>query len=134
MITENVIKACGLVATGMTRMHGVSSSTIEETFLVNIYLPNHVAYSNARVARGYFLGGDILIGMDIITIGDFAITSPGGVTQFSFRVPSIGNIDFVKETNVANKWTSAQQSKGPAARRGQPHRRPKHQRKNKRKR
>src|SRR3972149_10734968 len=37
---------------------------------------------------------DILIGMDLITLGDFAITNKDGQTMFSFRHPSLGHIDF----------------------------------------
>ena len=44
---------------------------------------------------------DVLIGMDIISRGDFAITHPGGRTKFSFRVPSQADIDFVEEDRVA---------------------------------
>jgi hypothetical protein len=40
---------------------------------------------------------DIIIGMDIITQGDFAITNFGGNTFFSFRMPSIQTIDFEGE-------------------------------------
>ena len=130
LVTQKVIDACGLVGTGMTLMHGVSSSGMAETFLVNIYLPNHAAYPNVRVAKGSFTGGDILIGMDIIATGDFAITSPGGITQFSFRVPSVGNIDFVKQHNAAKFGHGVK--KGPSGKGGKSHRRPKSQRKNKR--
>ena len=43
----------------------------------------------------------MLIGMDIISKGDFAITHPGGHTKFSFRVPSQADIDFAVEDRVA---------------------------------
>lgn len=36
----------------------------------------------------------MLIGMDIITLGDFAITNLNGQTVMSFRIPSMGRIDF----------------------------------------
>lgn len=38
-----------------------------------------------------------LIGMDIITFGDFAISTYKGETCFSFRIPSNGLIDFTNE-------------------------------------
>ena len=41
-------------------------------------------------------GIDILIGMDIITLGDFVITNYNNKTVFSFRFPSSEVIDFVK--------------------------------------
>jgi hypothetical protein len=37
----------------------------------------------------------LLIGMDIITMGDFAITNYQGSTVMSFRVPSLQKIDFL---------------------------------------
>jgi uncharacterized protein YecA (UPF0149 family) len=41
-------------------------------------------------------GPDVLIGMDIICSGDFAVTNKGGKTVFSYRYPSISPIDFKK--------------------------------------
>lgn len=39
---------------------------------------------------------DLLIGMDLISEGDFAISTYEGKTSFSFRIPSKGLIDFTK--------------------------------------
>jgi len=41
----------------------------------------------------------MLIGMDVICKGDFAITNFQGNTTFSFRMPSMYEIDFVAEGN-----------------------------------
>jgi uncharacterized protein YchJ len=49
------------------------------------------------VTEGTISGGDVLIGMDIITRGDFAVTNSDGRTTFSYRWPSTKRIDFVKE-------------------------------------
>jgi hypothetical protein len=67
------------------------------TYLVNIYLPNHVVIVDVRASEGSVAGGDLLLGMDIISSGDFAITNHNGQTWWSFRVPSNEGIDFVKE-------------------------------------
>ncbi len=40
---------------------------------------------------------DLLIGMDIISEGDFVISTYEDITSFSFRIPSKGLIDFTKE-------------------------------------
>jgi hypothetical protein len=64
---------------------------------VNIVLPNLVHVPNLAVTKGDFSDIDLIVGMDIITLGDFAVTSFGGVTKFSFRVPSLRHIDFVEE-------------------------------------
>ena len=98
VITQAVVDACVLKATGMKQVHGVLSSAIAETFLVNLLLPNDVQVISVNVTLGKLVGeGDILLGMDIITHGDFSITNVGGKTVFSFRVPSVKTVDFVKE-------------------------------------
>lgn len=39
---------------------------------------------------------DVVIGMDVICNGDFAITNQDDKTTFSFRIPSEVEIDFSK--------------------------------------
>ena len=96
-----MVDACGLVATGIAQVGGVHGIEQAETYLVNIALPAMVLVPVIRVIKGDLSGGDILIGMDIINRGDFAVTNYGGTTKFSFRVPSQGHIDFVPAINEA---------------------------------
>jgi len=50
------------------------------------------------VTEGIVVGdAEALIGMDIIGKGDFAVTNKDGKTTFTFRIPSIECIDFVKQ-------------------------------------
>jgi len=82
----------------MTVAHGVNSSGPCETYLVCLLLPHRVAFSSVRAIKGDLHGGaDVLIGMDIITQGDFSVTNKGGVTVFSFRMPSELSTDYVQE-------------------------------------
>lgn len=99
VISANVVKQCGLTASGMAKTHGVHGPQTVSTYLANVYLPNSVGFSAVRVTEGNIGDHDILIGMDIIGAGDFAITHPNGNTKFSFRMPSQGNIDFVESDN-----------------------------------
>lgn len=69
--------------------------------MVNISLPNNVIFTGVRVTKGDILGANILIGMDIISRGDFSVTNRDGVTKFSYRTPSIAHIDYVEEANEA---------------------------------
>ncbi len=39
---------------------------------------------------------DVLIGMDVIGLGDFSITNKDGKTTFSFREPSMEEIDYTE--------------------------------------
>ena len=80
-------------------------------YLVNIALPNRVQFSGVEVAESVLPPGlDVVVGMDIITRGDFAVTNRGGKTTFSFRIPSQVDIDFVKDDNAANQKASVLQS------------------------
>lgn len=102
VVTQSVVDACSLKATGMVQVHGVSGAHVSETYLVDIRLPNGVVIHQVKVTKGILpTGTNVLIGMDVISLGDFAVTNMGGKTVFSFRIPSITHIDFVQEHNAA---------------------------------
>ena len=97
VISQKVVDDCGLMPTGMAIVQGATGSMRCETFLVSIFLPNKVVFPSIRVTKGVLAGCDVLIGMDIINQGDFAITHNDWKTTFSFRYPSIEQIDFVQK-------------------------------------
>lgn len=101
-ISQRIVDTCGLKPTGMAQVQTADGLVPAETYLVNIYLPNQVMFQHMQVTKAN-LGphNDVLIGMDIICAGDFAITNKDGKTVFSFRVPSEVSLDFVKEHNMA---------------------------------
>lgn len=100
VITQDVVDKCLLKPIGMTRVCHAHGQANAEVYLVNIVLPNKVAFSNVRATKGILAKSDALIGMDIINQGDFAVTNTEGQTVFSFRAPSIQCIDFVKAANA----------------------------------
>lgn len=82
----------------MTLVHGVGGITEQEVYMINLMLPNGIGFTNIQVTKAEALpGAQVLIGMDIITMGDFAITNKDGNTVFSFRYPSLATIDYIKE-------------------------------------
>lgn len=86
----------------MTQVQTAGGLRPVETYLVNILLPHAVGFQEIQVTKMDFgSSGDILIGMDIITTGDFSITNKDGITVFSFRTPSQLHVDYVKEHNAA---------------------------------
>ncbi|MGH8398794.1 MAG: retroviral-like aspartic protease family protein [Gammaproteobacteria bacterium] len=97
VITQRVVSTCHLLPIGMTKVHAVNSTKDSEVYLVNIGLPNRVNFMNIKVTQGELIGTDVLIGMDIITLGDVAITNVDGNTVFSFRIPSQKHVDFIHE-------------------------------------
>jgi hypothetical protein len=105
------VSSCALAQTTFTNIHhagGLARNV--PVYLVNIALPNRVQFSGVEVAESVLPPGlDVVIGMDIITRGDFAVTNRGGKTTFSFRIPSQADIDFVKDDNAANQKASVLQ-------------------------
>lgn len=97
VISQKVVNECGLIPTGMALVQSATGSSQCETFLVSVFLPNKVVFPFIRATKGVLAGCDVLIGMDIISEGDFAITQNEGKTTFSFRIPSMKKIDFVEE-------------------------------------
>lgn len=94
VISQKVVDACGLKPIGMTRVQGVNSVSLSEVFLVNIRLLHGMGIPHVRVTKGDLGDVDVLIGMDIIKHGDFAVYPKDGKTFFTFRFPAKGNLDF----------------------------------------
>lgn len=79
----------------MSTPHGVNEANC---YFINLLLPNNIAFPNLLAIEGIPTGCDILIGMDIIGKGDFAVSNHENKTVFSFRLPSIITLDFVKNS------------------------------------
>lgn len=99
VITKKIVDDLGLKQIGITKVFHGDGSTDQPVYYINIMLPHRVGFSYVRATEGKLTGFDVLVGMDIIVKGDFAITNSDGRTTFSFRIPSETCIDFVKEFN-----------------------------------
>ncbi len=98
LISANVVERCDLKQTGVATIYTANGDEdTVPTYLINLGLPSQVVIVGIPVALGSFGDADVLIGMDVITRGDFAVSNWEGKTSFSFRVPSRGEIDFVKD-------------------------------------
>jgi hypothetical protein len=101
VITKSTASALGLVPIGIRKVRGVHGIREVNEYFVNITLNNKNITVNVSVTECDELTTDnstgLLIGMNIITLGDFAITNFKGNTTMSFRVPSMQNIDFLQE-------------------------------------
>ena len=81
----------------MTEVHTAGGVRTCNVYIVDLMLPNDVFIPNVQVTEADMTTNDVLIGMDIITLGDFALTNFGGKTRFTFSIPSTRVIDFVQE-------------------------------------
>lgn len=112
VITQEVVDALGLKPIAITDVKGVHGTNKASVYLVCIYLPNKLNFPTVRVTLGELPDAKMLIGMDIILTGDFAVSNYEGKTTFSFRFPSCGEIDFVKDIQAMQ--APSQQPKVPA--------------------
>ena len=93
-ISGKVIRALGLQPRAQDQTNG------GERYMADIYLPNKIRF--AAVVADKMSGEnaaamvECVIGMDIIRHGDCSISHEGGNTMFSFRVPSLGGVDYVE--------------------------------------
>ena len=99
VITKSTAQALGLTSFGKRLVRGVHGAKEVNEYFVNITLDNKNITLNTRVTECDELSADnsigLLIGMNVITKGDFAISNFRGSTTMSFRAPSMQKIDFV---------------------------------------
>jgi hypothetical protein len=95
-ISKELVKELGLLPTGMVKAHTPSGVGIMNKYMINLILNNEVRFVNLSVMDSEIgnQGIDVLIGMDIISLGDFAISNFEGKTQFSFRIPSQSHVEY----------------------------------------
>lgn len=103
-ISHAVVTQLGLIPSGKQDIRTPSGCTTVNTYLVDIKLPNDVYIKDALVCDSEIgnQGLGVLIGMDIITRGDFCVSNYGGKTVFSFRIPSKQLTDYVAQTRTKN--------------------------------
>ncbi len=94
VLTSQTVKDLGLTPVGMVTVNHAGGTNRSNTYLVNVFLPNRVILSGIQVSECIDSDFGAIIGMDIITLGDFSITNAGKRTWMSFMIPSGGHIDF----------------------------------------
>lgn len=97
-ISKRVIEGLGLQADGFLRIVHARGAETVPTYTVSFQLPNKISFHDIQVTQFLSISKefDVIIGMEIITQGDLAVTSFKGNTLLSFRTPSKRRIDFVK--------------------------------------
>ena len=95
-ITTRVVRECGLIPTSVVEVTGVHGTQRTNAYLIDVYLPNKVVVQEVAAVESPALAGDddVLIGMDIISLGDLAVSNFQDRTTFTFRMPSLAECDF----------------------------------------
>lgn len=97
-ISKELVKKLGLNPCGIEMTTSTTSSELSNVYELILILHNEIGIPmKVGVASNiHDTGIDMLIGMNVIALGDFAISTYNGTTCFSFRYPSKGLIDFTK--------------------------------------
>ena len=90
IITQKVVEACGLKPTRTSFLQGVHGIEKTEAYSVDIYLPSAIMFHKVHVVKGNYCNGgwEVIIGMDLIAIGEFSVRNVGSNTEFSFSFHS----------------------------------------------
>lgn len=114
VITKNIAAHLGVNPSGKVMVSTANGIVPQNTYIVSVILPNNIQINGITVTEVDALSGgcEALIGMDIITCGDFSITNFNGDTCMSFRVPSNEQTDFVKKINATNNIRIAHANAG----------------------
>lgn len=107
VITKSVAQALGLIPISMANVTGVHGCKTVPVYRVAITLNNENISLETEVTECEELSGThdtgMLVGMNIIGMGDFSITNFNGETTMTFRVPSLEKNDYVSEIAEHNK-------------------------------
>ena len=79
---------------GKIPVYHADGMSIVNVYTIDLRLPSGVMFRKLKVTSGDLKDTDVLIGMDVISMGDFAVTAKDGTTKFSFQIPSTHDIDF----------------------------------------
>lgn len=104
VIKSALVQKLNLAPVSIAKVRHAGGEDNRRVFLINLFLPNGFAIPFVRVTEAPDVVGifDMIIGMDIINLGDFSITNVNGKTIFSFRMPSKKTIDYVEEIKATN--------------------------------
>lgn len=108
-ISKSYADSIGLLADDSTTIIGANNTP----FAANVY--------SVQIKMGSLLipfirvaelpmdgtGRDVIIGMDIMKMGDLTITNYGGKTKLTFRTPSLETIDYVNDIRMQEKCDKA---------------------------
>ena len=95
-ISKELVDRLILMPTGKVKVSTPSGIGVMNKYVINLVLNNEVRIQNLIVMDSEIgrQGIDVLIGMDIISMGDFAVSNFDGKTQFSFRILSQEHVEY----------------------------------------
>lgn len=96
-ITDETVNALALESIGETTAQYAQGEAITNVYKIGLNLPDLLFLPQLKVTEcSSNEAFGVIIGMDVISLGDFSITNVNGVSTFSFCVPGMETIDYVK--------------------------------------
>ena len=95
VIAPEIVAALGLKPNGKQAVSTLNGIIDVNTYLIDLCFENGYKIANLRVLSGDDYSEfdyDVLVGMDVITKGDFVVSTVNNITTFSFRMPAQGII------------------------------------------
>ena len=95
-ITPKLVKELNFIPAGTMAISGITGALDVEFILAAIQLPDGIFRQNIKMAVCDFSQNiNIILGMDIITLGDFELFHGNNCTVFSFVSPPSSKIKFI---------------------------------------
>jgi len=110
-VSPKVVQDLGLKTIDTIIVHGINDSKkYSDVVIATIKITDAITLTSKRFSVNKIPGADVLIGMDIIMTGDFAISNGMGKTRLSFAFPPFQNkIFFTKKADAINDRLSRSQ-------------------------
>jgi len=105
VLSPKIVRELELCAIDTKWVYGINNSNcLSDVVIATVGFTGDLVLTNRRFSVNNIPGTDVLIGMDIIMMGNFVINNTDGKTLFSFVIPPIKEkISFSKMVDVLDK-------------------------------
>ena len=93
IISSRIVKELNLQPYKEGGIADIGGATRSNIYLVHVLVPTGDVVTYVEVMESDFEDIDVLIGMDVISFGDFVLTNADNKTIFQFRTPSVGGVE-----------------------------------------
>jgi hypothetical protein len=103
VLSPKIANNLQLIPIDSSLVSGINHSQYADIVIASIGLANGLLLPDIRFSVCDIPGTDVLIGMDIIMMGDFAISNGDGKTLFSFAIPPFKNkVSYTEKADSIN--------------------------------
>ena len=93
VISSRIVKKLHLNPHNQGYLSGIGGTSVSNVYLVHILVPTGDYVADIEVMEDDAIDNDVIIGTDVIMLGDFLITNADEKTSFQFRTPSEGGVE-----------------------------------------